>query len=96
VAGGPATRLVATLNGVPVTVTLGELLAGSRAGYLGDFLTPAYRFHRAVPKHQYTCAFELTDRGKAGESARQRDWYTVRVRQANGQWAWSSPVWVQV
>jgi hypothetical protein len=24
-----------------------------------------------------------------------RDWYYVRVAQRNGQWAWSSPIWVE-
>ena len=33
---------------------------------------------------------QLDDEGPAGEA----DWYLLRVGQANGQWAWSSPIWV--
>ena len=88
--GEPATRLCGTLNGVLFEVALSDLLARGQAGYLGGFLTPAYRFQRAVPLSAYICAFEVVDR-RPGPG---RDWYTVRVRQANGQWAWSSPVWV--
>ncbi len=105
IAGEPSTRLAATINGQTIVVTLGQLLQGAHAGYLGGFLTPAYRFHRAVPAGRYTCEFALTDRADAPFPGphpalppplqREKDWYTVRVRQANGQWAWSSPIWVE-
>jgi hypothetical protein len=96
IAGEPPTRLAATFNGQAVTVTLGQLLERAYAGYLGGFLTPAYRFHRAVPASSYTCQFTLTDRADFPHPRPAgRDWYTVRVRQANGQWAWSSPIWVE-
>jgi len=89
-AGDAATRLHGTINGIPVAATLGELLAASSAGYLGGFLTPAHRFHRAVPAGRFAGAFTLRPRAPGP----RRDWYTVRVRQINDQWAWSSPVWV--
>jgi len=98
IAGDPSARLAVTLNGQLVTVTLGQLREEAHAGYLGGFLTPAYRFHRAVPASGYTCQFELTDRAHSPDRALQAgtfDWYTVRVRQANDQWAWSSPIWVE-
>jgi len=96
IAGDPATRLVATLNGHLVVLTLGQLLERAYAGYLGGFLTPAYRFHRAVPASRYCCQLELSDFADSLiPGPADRDWYTVRVRQANGQWAWSSPIWVE-
>ena len=71
--------------------TLRELLEGSRTGYLGGFVTPAYRFARAVLPEQYHWQLDLHDVVPAGEG---RDWYYVRVKQTNGQCAWSSPIWV--
>jgi hypothetical protein len=71
-------------------VSLGELGEGARAGYLGGFRTPAFCFHRAVAESEYSCRTTLTHRS----DSRHRDWYYARVCQKNGQWAWSSPIWV--
>ena len=83
-------HLEGRINGQPFKVGLAELRRGGVTGYLGGFLAPAYCFHRAVPRADYTLATSLTHRGGAG-----RDWYYVRVRQRNDQWAWSSPIWVE-
>lgn len=91
VAGDANTLLRGQINGQEVEVSLAELLEGPKAGYLGGFLTPAYCFHRAVPQAEYTCNLNLAHLA----SGRTRDWYYVRVRQHNGQWAWSSPIWVE-
>ena len=83
--------LRAVVDGQVFSLTLAELLNGSRTFYLGGFVSPAICFHRAVPQVEYMhgCAF-LDQRAADG-----RDWYTVRVRQRNDQWAWSSPIWVE-
>jgi len=88
--GDQNTQIRAQINGERVTIALGDLFAGSRVGYLGGFHTPAYCFHRAVHRHAYVCRESLRHHGDAGA----REWYYVRVRQRNGQWAWSSPSWV--
>lgn len=88
---GPVTRLRGTINGVAVAADLDDLRAGPLAGYLGGFLTPAYAFGRAVPRSAYAGAFALVH----DEPGPGRDWYYVRVRQTNGQYAWSSPIWVE-
>jgi hypothetical protein len=85
------TRLVGTINGQPVDVPVSDLLYGPRAEYVGGFLTPAYCFHRAVPLAEYTAHVRFTHETPGD----QRDWYHVRVRQQNGHWAWSSPIWVE-
>ena len=72
-------------------VNMTDLTHGARVGYMGGYRTPAYSFHRAVSKTEYSCNTSLTHRSD-GEG---RDWYYVRVRQKNGQWAWSSPIWVE-
>lgn len=84
------TRLVGTINNKRVDVSIGDLLAGPRADYLSGFLSPAYYFHRAIPHADYT--WQTTFEHRAASA--QRDWYHVRVRQTNGHWAWSSPIWV--
>jgi hypothetical protein len=90
IAGEENTHIKGRINDRQVQVALGELRYGSRVGYLGGFLTPAYSFHRAVPQSESVCHFSVPHRGDAGS----RDWYYVRVCQKNGQWAWSSPIWV--
>jgi len=92
--GDPSTRIVGRINDLEIRLSLAELLAGSRVGYLGGFLTPAYCFHRAVPRDAYTAHFTVHHQA-AGQLAGQRDWYLVRLRQTNGQMAWSSPIWVE-
>jgi len=89
--GAENTKIQAVINGHQVTIALGELVRGSRSGYLGGFLAPAYCFHRAVSRDEYAYETSLQHAG----DGKQRDWYYVRVRQKNGQWAWSSPIWVE-
>ncbi len=88
--GDESTLISGTVNGQPVQVSLGRLMDGSYVGYLGGFLTPAYCFQRAVPKAEYAGRLSYLHH----HMSEQRDWYTVRVRQKNDQWAWSSPIWV--
>lgn len=89
--GTEQTKLVGTVNGQRIEARLIDLVKGSRSGYLGDFLTPAYRLRRAVPHADSHAHFNFSHAVR-GE---QRDWYYVRVRQKNGQCAWSSPIWVE-
>jgi hypothetical protein len=84
------TRLVGTVNGKPVDVRVNDLLHGPQADYIAGFLTPAYYFHRAVRQSEYTARFQF----EHTVPGNQRDWYHARVRQTNGHWAWSSPIWV--
>ena len=85
------TRFVGSINGQSVNVAITDLLAGPKATYLGGFLSAAYYFHRAVPQDEYQTSFQYNHT----TASQQRDWYYVRVRQKNGHWAWSSPIWVE-
>ena len=91
IGGDARTRLSARFNDRPAEVTLAGLLEGARTGYLGGFRTPAWCFHRAVPAHESALQGAFVH-AAVGAS---RDWYYVRVAQRNGQWAWSSPIWVE-
>jgi len=89
--GDHDTLIRARVNGQQIIQPLDELQNGSRSYYLGGFVSPAICFHRAVPENEYTLNFEFLHR----QATKQRDWYYVRVRQKNDQWAWSSPIWVE-
>ena len=88
---GSKAVLEAEINGKQHELCLGELLTGTRTYYLGGFVSPAVCFHRAVPRSEYHRRFAFNHQGRG----RSRDWYHVRVRQRNDQWAWSSPIWVE-
>ena len=89
--GNEATQIQALINGQKITLPLAELMTGSRTFYLGGFVSPAICFHRAVPQTEYAHRFSFLHCSEASA----REWYTVRVRQRNDQWAWSSPIWVE-
>lgn len=88
--GNRATSVYAVINKKRVSYPLSDLLAGSRSGYLGGFTSGAYQLKRAVPWHEYACHRTWVDRRRVEDE----DYYYVRVRQKNDQWAWSSPIWV--
>jgi hypothetical protein len=89
--GDAGTVLVAEVNGQRMEFPLAELIEGAQTANLGGFVSPAICFHRAIPEAEYSRRFAFVHRG----SGRQRDWYYVRVRQRNDQWAWTSPIWVE-
>ena len=88
--GDVHTRIVGHINERPVDLAVGDLWEGAQSRYLGGFVSPAYCFHRAIPRAELEGRFTFEDRTKSAS----RDWYYVRVRQQNGHYAWSSPIWV--
>ena len=54
------------------------------------------KLHRAVPEKGYTASLSFRDdRPRRGRRPRSgRAWYYLRVSQLNGQYAWSSPIWL--
>ncbi|MFE4423403.1 hypothetical protein [Streptomyces sp. NPDC056817] len=90
VVGDDNTRLVATVNGQQAERAIGELREGPRTGNIGGFVSGAYCFDRAVTDAERTATVAFDDDRPADAT----DWYYVRVRQTNDQWAWSSPTWV--
>ncbi len=89
--GGPSTEIRARVNGREIRLPLSDLLCGARSFYTAGFVSPSFVFHRAAPEAEYRHRFSLRHES-AGEG---RDWFYARVRQRNGQWAWSSPIWVE-
>ncbi len=68
--------------------TLGELARNSATEFTGPFTSENVQIERLVAPASYEASLDITDEGDGG------DWYYVRVTQANGQMAWSSPIWV--
>jgi hypothetical protein len=67
------------------------LAESSEVLYTGEFPRESAMLNRIVFNEHYETTFQFEDAG-AGAAA---DWYYVRVAQANGQMAWSSPIWVE-
>lgn len=89
--GETGTALEVTLNGAQDRATLGELLASSRGTHLQPYNAEAFLLHRAVPEWAYTLRADWTDEAPDAPC----DVYDVEVRQANGQYAWVSPIFVE-
>ncbi len=85
------TELVLDVNNIRYSEKIRKLVARSDSFYMGKFLSGAIHVHRFVPEDRYTKQEQLSDTG-LGEA---EDFYYTRVRQKNGQWAYSSPIWVQ-
>jgi len=94
VRGAPETRLTVSLEAparVSLTQTLGQLAESSEMLFTGDFPKESAMLHRLVFSDHYATCFQLSDEAEGNRT----DWYYVRVVQANGQMAWSSPIWVE-
>ena len=89
--GNDRTEVFAVINGRKKVYSIAELKEGSRSGYLGTYATQgAYCFSRAIARAQYDWSAQFVDKQTSDKA---RDYYYLRVRQFNNQWAWSSPFW---
>jgi hypothetical protein len=88
--GDESTVLSVAMNGKREECALGNLRDGTRAFFTNGWLTEAWCLHRALAGSEYAWSFDF-------ESKRERDvdWYYLRVRQNNGQYGWTSPIWVE-
>ena len=92
--GGPETRVIITLKAptsVSLEQTFKQLAESGEMLFTGDFPKESAMLHRLVFHDHYytTCQATDTDDG-AGVN-----WYYLRVIQANGQMALSSPIWME-
>ncbi len=58
---------------------------------IGWLSEEAILFNRAMPESCFTVEHYMEDT----QPERDTDYYYVRVRQRDQQWAWSSPIWVE-
>ncbi len=88
--GDARTTLALRVNDLSARHTLAELAHGAVAHRLRGWLSEALLVHRAVPEAAFTAHLDLADEGE-----HDVDVYRVRVRQSNGERAWSSPIWAE-
>jgi len=67
-----------------------ELLDGTYSYFMIGWLSEAIQFHRAATESVYKIDYKITD----NNPEKATDYYYVRVRQRDGNWAFSSPIWV--
>lgn len=82
-------KLKVVANGQVIEHHLGDLLFRSRSTFLRGWLTEAIRIGSLVPESVCRVSERWIDRG-----SEPVDRYRIQVAQKNGQWAWSSPIWV--
>ena len=90
----PDTRLRVDLEApVPrhIDRPLSDFVGANDIFWTGSYPSESLRIQRIAFAQRHSTQFEITDTGN-GETV---DWYYARVRQANGQLAWSSPIWVE-
>lgn len=90
---GPDAKLTATFTQPTATTLvkkLSDLAASSDIDFFGPFSSESILFHRLVFEPHYQVRLATTRRGQG----KRADWYYARVVQANGDQAWSSPIWV--
>ncbi|NND08642.1 MAG: DUF3604 domain-containing protein [Saprospiraceae bacterium] len=93
ISGGPETKLgIKTTSPTEKSweFTLGELCESNQVLLTGRFPKETALLHRPVFEENYKTKFEFVDQDEGHKTT----WYYVRVTQANRQFAWSSPIWV--
>lgn len=75
--------------------TIKELMESSRIEIMGErtpdmWNFPKLKIYEPVPEKQYKTEISLIDDKKE----KSTDFYYLRATQANGQMAWSSPIWI--
>jgi len=92
--GTPSTKLTFALDAprkCSLSQSLGQLAESSEPLFTGEFPHESALIDRLVFEENYKTSFAFEDAGTPGEV----NWYYARVAQANGQMAWSSPIWVE-
>jgi hypothetical protein len=87
--GDPGTRLRLGINGLHLERQLGELLDGSELHFLpngGNHNDPKVKLYPVIPE----CRFRM--RKTFRETMEPGDFLYLRIRQDNGQMAWTSPM----
>jgi len=83
-------KLIASFNGKTFEHSMQELLDGTYSHFMIGWLSEAIQFHRAATESVYTLEYEITD----NKPEKSTDYYYIRVRQRDNNWAFSSPIWV--
>ncbi len=82
--------IITKINGRKFEHSLLELLNGTKSYFMHGWLSEAVSFHRAVPEDGFILKANFND----FKPENPTDYYYIRARQKNNQWAWSSPIWI--
>lgn len=94
VSGGPDTRIKIALEApirVSLSQTFNQLAESGETLFTGEFPKESAMLHRLVFHDHYYTSYEVSD----ADDGKALNWYYLRVVQANGQLAFSSPIWVE-
>lgn len=83
-------KLTANFNGKTFSYTMDQLLRGTYSNFMIGWLSEAIQFHRAATEEVYKIEYTMTDDAPEKDT----DYYYVRVRQRDNNWAFSSAIWV--
>lgn len=81
----------ASFNGREFKHSLASLFDGSKGHFMQEWLSESILFNRAAPVSAFQIEHALIDDKPVADT----DYYYLRVRQRDNQWAWSTPVWVE-
>lgn len=84
-------KIVADFNGKKFEHSMQEMLDGTYSHFMIGWLSEAIQFHRAATDSVCKVMYTTTDK----EAERETDYYYVRVRQRDNNWAISTPIWVE-
>lgn len=84
-------KFTVEFNGQSFEYTMAEMLEGTKTQFMNGWLSEAIQFHRAIPVSAFSFEHFTTD----DQPEKDTDYYYIRVRQRDNQWAWSSPIWVE-
>ena len=94
ISGNPDTKVSVSLvkpDEIQINKRLKELAEKNDVIFTGPFPDESIILHSLVFAEHYKTEFAITDNETSGSV----DWYYIRVKQENGQLAWSSPIWVE-
>ncbi len=83
-------QIHAEFNEKEYQIPISRLIEGSYARNLGKIDSPAFRFHRLAADWESKLKTTFTD-----TQTTNHDFYYLRVKQRNNQWAYASPIWCQ-
>ncbi len=94
VQGAPETRVTVTCTRprpCSLTQTFAQLNESNEMLFTAKFPWESAMLHRVVFEENHLSRFTFEDE----DDGKEANWYYVRVVQANGELAWSSPIWVE-
>jgi len=85
-----ASVIHAEFDGQQIDIPCQRLVDAALAGSLGEIGSPGWRLHPLPPPQSWQWRGSL-----AIEPLTSGEWLLLRMRQANGQWTWSSPIFAE-